>query len=70
MSVGAGLVSIGAGVYLLQAHSVGQESNWFEVIGHGMGAYFIAKGLYMWRSLYFQEGLFAGVKHRLERGKD
>lgn len=44
------LISIGAGIYLLQFQSAG-ESSWFEVIGHGMGAYFIAKGLFMGRSL-------------------
>ena len=50
------LGSIGAGGYLLQYTSSGQASgtSWFEIIAHGMGLYFIAKGLFMGRSTYLQ----------------
>ncbi len=54
----ATLLSIGAGVYLLSEHSASvagvQGSSWLEVIAHGMGAYFVAKGLWMARSLHLQ----------------
>lgn len=54
LDIASVLLCIGAGVYLLQTNSVG-ESSWFEVIGHGMGVYFIGKGLFIARSLYFAE---------------
>jgi hypothetical protein len=47
------LGSIGAGIYLLQYQSVGDAAtgtSWFEIIGHGMGVYFIAKGLFIGRT--------------------
>lgn len=42
---------IAAGVYLLQTQGAG-ESSWFEVIAHGMGVYFIAKGLFIGPALW------------------
>jgi len=52
------LVSIGAGIYLLSAKSVvtfgGGTISWFQILAHGIGIYFIAKGLYMGASLYQQ----------------
>jgi hypothetical protein len=45
------LICIGAGVYLLLHGSppiqIGSESgqSWLEIIAHGMGAYFIGKGI-------------------------
>lgn len=54
LDIASTLLCIGAGIYLLQTNSVG-ESSWFEVIGHGMGVYFIGKGLFIARSLYFAE---------------
>jgi hypothetical protein len=51
------LGSIGAGVYLLQYQSAGNSAtgtSWFEIIGHGMGIYFIAKGLFIARTTYLQ----------------
>lgn len=48
----AALVAIGAGIYLLSQVSTDASvgRSWFEVIAHGMGAYFIAKGIFMFRS--------------------
>jgi hypothetical protein len=51
----AALCAIGAGVYLLSHGSPDVElggggSSWFEIIAHGMGAYFIGKGVYIGRS--------------------
>jgi hypothetical protein len=49
----AGLLSIGAGIYLLSKHgtaiSIGGQSgqSWFEVLAHGIGIYFIARGVWM-----------------------
>lgn len=52
------LIAIAAGGYLLTKGSppidVGGEQgqSWFEIIAHGMGAYFVARGIAMGRSLY------------------
>jgi hypothetical protein len=43
----AGLICAGAGVYLLQWESAGSEANWFEAVAHGMGIYFIGKGIFV-----------------------
>lgn len=49
----AGLIAIGAGLYLLSYGSgsiniAGQSGrSWFDIIDHGMGAYFCARGLWM-----------------------
>jgi hypothetical protein len=47
--VGAGLVAMFAGIYLL-AHTSETGPSWLEVIAHGSGAFFIACGLYMFGS--------------------
>lgn len=51
LGVIAALVSIGAGIYLLTSQSAIQETTVFDVIMHGMGAYFIARGLWMFSEL-------------------
>ena len=49
----AGLLAIGAGVYLLQYSGqtidVGGQSgrSWFDIIDHGIGIYFLGRGLWM-----------------------
>jgi hypothetical protein len=49
----AGFISIGAGLYLLAHGSgsvdVGGQSgqSWFEILAHGIGIYFLAKGVWM-----------------------
>jgi hypothetical protein len=51
------LGAIAAGIYLLQYQSGGDSvtgTSWFEIIGHGMGIYFIAKGLFIGRTTYLQ----------------
>jgi hypothetical protein len=42
----AGLVSVGAGIYLLAQYGE-TGPTWLEVIAHGSGAFFVACGLYM-----------------------
>jgi hypothetical protein len=42
----AGLVAVGAGIYLLTKQSASGDT-WLEVLAHGAGVYFIARGLYM-----------------------
>jgi hypothetical protein len=42
----AGLVAVGAGIFLL-AHQNESGDTWLEVLAHGVGIYFIARGLYM-----------------------
>jgi hypothetical protein len=42
----AGLVAVGAGIYLLSRQSASGDT-WLEVVAHGVGIYFIARGLFM-----------------------
>lgn len=67
VEVVAGLLAIGAGIYLLQAQSVGGipggGESWFAVLAHGIGVYFIARGLWMLRAA----GRGDEVLHRLDR---
>ena len=51
LGVIAGVVSVVAGIYLLQSNSASADTTVFDVIMHGMGAYFIARGLWMFQSL-------------------
>jgi hypothetical protein len=46
VSMIAGLVAIGAGIYLLVQQGPSGDS-WFEVIAHGAGVFFISCGLFM-----------------------
>jgi len=44
------VVCVAAGIYLLQYNAVDQSgtgTSWFQIIGHGMGIYFIGKGLFV-----------------------
>lgn len=41
------VVCIGAGAYLLTIQSAAEGTTIFEAIAHGMGAYFIGKGLFV-----------------------
>ena len=47
----AALVSIGAGIYLLSSSSASADTTVFDLLMHGIGAYFIARGLWMFASL-------------------
>jgi hypothetical protein len=51
LGIVAGLASIGAGIYLLQAQSASTQTTVFDVLMHGIGAYFIARGLWMFYEL-------------------
>jgi hypothetical protein len=42
----AGLVAVAAGIYLLSRQNASGDT-WLEVIAHGVGVYFIARGLHM-----------------------
>lgn len=55
IDVAAALLAIAAGVYLLQSNSVSTAdgTSWFQVIAHGLGLYFIARGLFMMRAAWF-----------------
>ena len=46
VSMIAGLVGIGAGIYLLVQQSA-NGNTWAEVFAHGLGIFFVACGLYM-----------------------
>ena len=52
------LGAIGAGAYLLSYSSPGDSAvtgtSWLEIIAHGMGIYFIAKGLFIARTTHLQ----------------
>ncbi|HEU0192902.1 MAG TPA: hypothetical protein VFQ71_01810 [Gaiellales bacterium] len=47
----AALVAIGAGLYLLTSESAAQQTTVFDALMHGIGAYCIARGLWMISSL-------------------
>ncbi|HWQ01346.1 MAG TPA: hypothetical protein VN449_04440, partial [Gaiellaceae bacterium] len=53
LRIGGGVLSIGAGWYLLSRHSLPVDVNgqsgqsWLEALAHGIGIYFIARGLEM-----------------------
>jgi hypothetical protein len=52
------LVCVGAGVYLLQwqsASDTAEQVSWFTTIGHGIGIYFIGKGLFVASQQYKAE---------------
>lgn len=53
VDVAGAILCIGAGIYLLQYHAAGDSTtgtNWFEILGHGMGIYFIGRGLFGMRA--------------------
>jgi hypothetical protein len=58
LDVLAALLAVGAGVYLLSASSPAVQvggatgQSWLEILAHGIGVYFIAKGIWMARSLH------------------
>lgn len=58
----AALIAIGAGLYLIQTQAVGSNSL-IEAFMHGVGAYFVGKGIYMGRNAYLQ----AQQESRLEQ---
>jgi hypothetical protein len=64
------LVSVGAGLYLLSANSPSVAgvggSSWFEVLAHGIGIYFIARGIYMAPALWMQEEQNENTRKLLE----
>lgn len=43
----ASLISIGAGIYLLGSESASSEATVFDALMHGIGAYLVARGLWM-----------------------
>lgn len=46
----AGAICVGAGVWLLTQQSVEDPTvgtSWFEIIAHGIGVYFIGKGIFV-----------------------
>jgi len=47
----AALVSIGAGIYLLTSESASADATVFDALMHGIGAYFVARGLWMLRRM-------------------
>jgi hypothetical protein len=70
LDVAASLLSVGAGLYLLQYNEVstgiGGGTSWFQIIGHGMGIYFIGKGIWMLRSLHLQGQIATTNRKMLE----
>jgi multisubunit Na+/H+ antiporter MnhC subunit len=47
VGIAAAIVAIGAGIYLLSGESASQEMTVFDLLMHGIGAYFVARGLWM-----------------------
>jgi hypothetical protein len=59
----AALGAIGAGIYLLSSQTEANNS-YLEVIAHGMGAYFVAKGIWMGRTAHLVSALLDYARHR------
>lgn len=57
---------IAAGVYLLQTQAA--EDSLIETIMHGLGLYFIGKGLYVWGALGFQAKAAAALDRTRTEG--
>lgn len=55
------LASVGAGLYMLSSQTVSSDSI-FNVFLHGIGVYFIAKGIYMARTSYLQAELVSATR--------
>ena len=51
----AALVSVGAGIYLLTSESASAQTTVFDALMHGIGAYLIARGLWMIAELMSRE---------------
>lgn len=64
----AAIVSVGAGVYLLSKNSVpvtvgGQQGqSWLEILAHGIGAYFIARGIWMFSQVGVERTIMDAVR--------
>jgi hypothetical protein len=55
LGLAAAATCVFAGIYLLQYNAVSDSTtgtSWFQIIGHGMGIYFIGKGLFVARSTW------------------
>jgi hypothetical protein len=52
----------------LQGETTGQS--WFEVIAHGMGVYFIGKGLFIARQLYLSDETVRALRWLASRADD
>jgi len=68
LDIAASLLCIGAGIYLLSHNSppiavegeAGQS--WLEVLAHGIGIYFIGKGLFIARSTHLDGEAVAALR--------
>lgn len=66
IDIAAGVIVVGAGIYLLQSQSVSDVAggqSWFELLAHGIGIYFLGRGIWMIRHAGHQED----VVDRLDR---
>jgi hypothetical protein len=51
IAAAAGVVCIGAGLYMLSIESASSDPTVFEAMAHGIGIYFIGKGIFVWAML-------------------
>jgi hypothetical protein len=61
----ASLISIGAGLYMLTSSSAAADSTVFDVLMHGIGAYCVARGVWMLHELRAAGPVPEGAKTRL-----
>jgi hypothetical protein len=57
---------IAAGVYLLSTQAVA-ENSFLEVLAHGIGIYFIGKGVFIWSTLARQDRMIDLLAEQLEQ---
>lgn len=74
----AGIVAILAGIYLLTSQAAGPNS-YLELLAHGIGAYFVGKGLWMIAMAHMESDsrsslddlvAFAAAQHDRETASD
>jgi hypothetical protein len=74
LGVVASLISIGAGIYLLTSSSASPDTTVFDVLMHGIGAYCIARGVWMLHEMQTlvsskkKTTSMVGKSFRLDRG--
>lgn len=65
LALGSAIIGIAAGLYLLDTQAAADDSL-IESFMHGVGIYFIGKGLFIGASLYLQDDIRTMMRGRLQ----
>jgi hypothetical protein len=70
----AGVAAAGGGVYLLTWNSAGMVpgsgESWFQVLAHGIGIYFVARGVWMFSHAGSQEDVIDRLDRLIDLQRD